>query len=116
MQVKDLTTLKEYTVQTMENGEEMVEDAYAGDLLSDVMGNAPSDSILITIQAHKNTVAVASLAGIKAIVICNNRSTPDDMLQAAKEEKIAVFTTKDSQFAASCKVAVLLGKVDASKA
>ena len=114
MKVKDLTTLKEYRVQTMENGEELVSDAYTGDLLSDVMGNAPSDSILITIQAHKNTVAVASLAGIKAIVICNQRSTPPDMLQAAKEEEIAVFTTADSQFVASCKVAVLLGKVDAS--
>lgn len=115
MQVKDLAALEGFVTQTMENGDDSVLDAYAGDLLSDVMGNALSDSVLITIQAHKNTVAVASLAGIKAIIICNQRSTPPDMLQAAKEESIAVFTFDGTQFEASCKVACLLGKVDARK-
>ncbi|HKL59945.1 MAG TPA: iron-sulfur binding hydrogenase [Sphaerochaeta sp.] len=115
MQVKDLATLEGFVTQTMENGEEGINDAYTGDLLSDVMGNAPSESVLITIQAHKNTVAVASLAGIQAIVICNKRSTPPDMLNAAKEESVAVFTFEGTQFEASCKVACLLGKVDACK-
>ena len=115
MQVKDLATIEGFVVQTMENGEESIIDAYTGDLLSDVMGNAPDESVLITIQAHKNTVAVASLAGIQAIVICNKRSTPPDMLQAAKEESVAVFTFAGTQFEASCKVACLLGKVDACK-
>ncbi|HAF85883.1 MAG TPA: iron-sulfur binding hydrogenase [Sphaerochaeta sp.] len=115
MQVKDLATLEGFVAQTMENGDERISDAYTGDLLSDVMGNAPSESVLITIQAHKNTVAVASLVGIQAIVICNKRSTPSDMLQAAKEESVSVFTFEGTQFEASCKVACLLGKVDASK-
>ena len=115
MQVKDLATQEGFVVQTMENGEASINDAYAGDLLSDVMGNAPSDSVLITIQAHKNTVAVASLAGINAIVICNKRSTPADMLQAAKDESVAVLTFDGTQFEASCKIACLLGKVDACK-
>jgi hypothetical protein len=90
-----------------------ITDAYCGDLLSDVMGNAPSGSVLVTIQAHKNTVAVASLAGIRALVICNNRSVPPDMLEAAKEEGISIFTTKDTQFEASCKIAKALGRLDA---
>jgi len=115
MQVKDLATLEGFVAQTLENGDERISDAYTGDLLSDVMGNAPSESVLITIQAHKNTVAVASLVGIQAIVICNKRSTPSDMLQAAKEESVSVFTFEGTQFEASCKVAYLLGKVDASK-
>jgi Mg2+/Co2+ transporter CorC len=111
MVVRDLAKLEGFTTQYMDEGNEEIVDAYAGDLLSDVMGNAPSDSVLITIQAHKNTVAVASLASIKALVICNNRSTPQDMLEAAKEEAICVFTTKDTQFEASCKIAKALGKV-----
>ena len=36
-----------------------IQNGYTSDLLSDVMGNAPEDSVLITIQAHKNTIAVA---------------------------------------------------------
>ncbi|WP_320127433.1 iron-sulfur binding hydrogenase [uncultured Sphaerochaeta sp.] len=115
MQVNDLSTLQGYKTLTLNNVNVEITDAYTGDLLSDVMGNAPSDSVLITIQAHKNTVAVASLAGIHAIVICNGRTAPDDMLIAAKEEDISVFATTDSQFAASCKVAVLLGKVNDRK-
>lgn len=115
MHVKDLATLEGFVVQTMENGNTVLTDAYTGDLLSDVMGNAPSESVLITIQAHKNTVAVASLAGIEAIVICNKRSTPADMLQAAKEEDIAVLTFPGTQFEASYQIACLLGKVDACK-
>ncbi len=83
-------------------------DAYTSDLLSDVMGNAPDNSVLITIQGHKNTVAVASLIGMTAIILCNNRSAPDDMQEAAIKEKIAIFTTTDNQFTASCKIGNLL--------
>ncbi|MDC7125498.1 MAG: iron-sulfur binding hydrogenase [Spirochaetales bacterium] len=83
--------------------------AYTSDLLSDVMGNAPDESALITIQAHKNTIAVASLAGINAIIICNNRKAPDEMIEAANNENIAILKTPLSQFEASIKVAKTLG-------
>jgi hypothetical protein len=77
---------------------------FTSDLLSDVMGKAKADSVLITIQAHKNTVAVSSLAGICAIVICSNRPIPDDLLAAAREEGIAVFRTSQNQFEVSGRV------------
>lgn len=76
-------------------------DAYTSDLLSDVMANAREDSALITIQAHRNTIAVASLAGIRAIVICNNRVVPADMAEAAVSEGIAIFRTDRTQFEVS---------------
>lgn len=79
--------------------------AYTSDLLSDVMGNAPDDSVLITIQAHKNTIAVASLASINAIILCNNRKPPEDMLPAAENENIAILKTELNQFEASLAVA-----------
>ena len=41
--------------------------AYVGDLLSDVMGHAGDDSVLITVQNHLNTIAVCTLAGIRVI-------------------------------------------------
>ncbi|WP_332446215.1 iron-sulfur binding hydrogenase [Sphaerochaeta sp.] len=109
MVVRELAAIQGFATECMESGDLAILDAYTGDLLSDVMGNAPSESVLITIQAHKNTVAVASLAGIRALVICNGRSIPSDMLQSAKEEDIAVFSTGDTQFEASCKVAAALG-------
>jgi len=81
-----------------------VSGAYTSDLLSDVMANAKDGGALITIQAHKNTVAVSSLVNISVIVICNSRPLPDDMLEAAKDESIAVIRTKENQFTVSGKL------------
>jgi len=79
--------------------------AYTSDLLSDVMANAKEGGALITIQAHKNTVAVATLVNISVIVLCNNRPVQDnEMLEAAKDEGIAVIRTKENQFTVSGKL------------
>ena len=79
--------------------------AYTSDLLSDVMANAKEGGALITIQAHKNTVAVATLVNVTAIILCNNRPVQDaDMLEAAKDEGIAVLRTKENQFTVSGKL------------
>jgi hypothetical protein len=71
---------------------------YTSDLLSDVMANARADCAFITIQAHKNSVAVASLVGVAAIILCNGREAPPDMVEAAKAEGIAVLGSRESQF------------------
>jgi hypothetical protein len=82
--------------------------AYTSDLLSDVMANAKDGGALITIQAHKNSVAVATLVNISAIIICNSRPIPEDMLSAAKDEGIAVLLTGENQFTVSGKLYKLL--------
>lgn len=81
--------------------------AYASDLLSDVMGHCGDESVLITIQNHLNAIAVCTLAGIEAVVICNGRPVPDDMKAAAEREGIGILTTPLSQFAASVALAEL---------
>lgn len=88
---------KDYEIEDISSG-------FTSDLLSDVMGNAPEDSVLITIQAHKNTIACCSLAGITAIVICSGRDVPEDMINAAKDEGIAIFKTKENQFETSYRI------------
>ncbi|WP_018527528.1 hypothetical protein [Alkalispirochaeta alkalica] len=85
--------------ETYEDGP--VQGAYTSDLLSDVMANASSADALITIQAHKNTIAVATLVGASAIIICNNRPVPQDMLDAAESEGIAIFVSDEDQFTLS---------------
>ena len=82
--------------------------AYTSDLLSDVMAHAPEESVLITLQGHKNTVACASLAGIRAILLAGLREAPEDMLAAAQAEGVAVFASPLRQFDLSWKVAELL--------
>lgn len=81
-----------------------IEGAYTSDLLSDAMANAVEYGVLITIQAHKNTVAVGTLKDLSAIVICNNRPVPDDMIASARDEGIALFLTPENQFTVSGKL------------
>lgn len=100
----------ELNLEIIQNDFDDVEitQVYTSDLLSDIMGNAPDESILVTIQAHKNTVAVATLKESKAIIICNSRPIPDDMIETAKAEKIAIFRTDLSQFKVSGKLYKLI--------
>ena len=85
--------------------------AYTSDLLSDVMAYAKDGNAFITIQAHKNSIAVATLLNLPVIIICNERPLPEDMLEAAKDEGIAVMRTKDTQFTVSGKLWELFHKV-----
>jgi len=84
--------------------------AYTSDLLSDVMAYAKDGGALITIQAHKNTVAVASLVNISVLIICNSRPIPEDMLNSAKNEGIAVLLSKENQFTISGKLYKLINE------
>ena len=42
---------------------------YTSDLLSDVMGHASAGNVWITLQTHKNVLAIASLKELAAVVI-----------------------------------------------
>ena len=75
-----------------------VTGCYVSDLLSDVMGNAKEGYIWITLQLHLNIVAVASLKGLSAILLVNNRVPDADTLQKASSEKIPVLTSPLSAF------------------
>ena len=85
----------------VDNPEATINSAYTSDLLSDVMGHCGDESVLVTIQNHLNAIAVCTLAGIEAIVLCHDRPPPDDMVEAARREGVGIMTTPLSQFAAS---------------
>ena len=104
MKISDLNSKTGYEAVVDVNQDDEIKAGYTGDLLSDVMANSPSDSVLVTIQAHKNTIAVATLAGIKAIVICNKRKVPQDMAETADKEGIAIYATHKDQFTVSAEI------------
>jgi predicted transcriptional regulator len=72
--------------------------AYAADLLSDVVGNAQAGNVLITVQVHRNVVAVAGLVGLAAVIITHGRVPEPDVLAAARENTVTVLTTAESSF------------------
>lgn len=64
------------------------EGAYAGDLLSWVMGRAEPNCVWATIMTNLNVVAVASLADVSVAVICENSEVSADVIATALEKNV----------------------------
>ncbi|MEA2066653.1 MAG: iron-sulfur binding hydrogenase [Thermotogota bacterium] len=75
-----------------------ITNGYTGDLLSDVMGNAPDNSVWVTIQSHVNIIAVASIRDIKAIILCNNLEFDKETIAKARENNISLLSSKYNGF------------------
>jgi predicted transcriptional regulator len=81
-----------------------VNGGYVSDLLSDVMGNASDGNVWITMQTHKNIIAVASLRDLAA-VICVKGWKPDaDTIEASEIECIPILGTCEKTFEMSGKL------------
>jgi predicted transcriptional regulator len=104
MKLKDIIEKLNLEVLNLANDESEVVDAYASDLLSDVMGRAKSGQIWITMQTHRNVSAICSLKDLPAVIITGGGKPDDDMLSHAKEEDVCVLSTKDSCFNISGKL------------
>ena len=75
-----------------------VRSAHASDLLSDVLANAPSGGLLLTIQVHLNVVAVALHAGLAAVIFTSGMAPEEAVRAKAVEEGLALFGTGESTF------------------
>lgn len=104
MKIDELAATLGYTIVSRQYENREIADGYTSDLMSDVMGNAQEESLLITIQAHRNSVAVAVQLDFAGILICNGRAAPAEMLDAASEHGLAVLTTDENQFVSSYRV------------
>lgn len=96
-ELADLLTLTELTPTTGEVDPNITK-GYASDLLSDVLANAPSGGVLVTLQVHLNVIAVAGHAGLAAVIFSAGRKPEEDIVAKAAEENIALFTSPDDTF------------------
>ena len=71
---------------------------YASDLLSDVLANAPAGGVLVTLQVHLNVIAVASHAGLRAVIFSSGRIPDDEVVEKAAEEGLALFVSSADTF------------------
>jgi predicted transcriptional regulator len=81
---------------------------YTSDLLSDVMGFAAAGNVWITLQSHKNVMAIASLKELAAIVLVKGFTPDQDTLEQANEENIPILGSKEQAFELSAKIHNLL--------
>jgi len=90
--------------------ENEVTGGYVSDLLSDVIGNAREGNVWITLQAHHNIVAVASLKDISAIVIVRGGVPDDETIKKSNQENIPVLSAEEDTFTVAGKLYNLIGK------
>jgi serine kinase of HPr protein (carbohydrate metabolism regulator) len=85
-----------------------ISGGYTSDLLSDVIGNAESGAVWITLQTHKNVLAIASLKDLAGIIVVKNLIPEADLIEQSNEENIPVMVTSESTFSISGKLFNLL--------
>lgn len=85
-----------------------ISGGYVSDLLSDVMGNADAGQVWITLQTHKNVMAIASLKDMAAIILVKNHEPEEDTLEQSNEEGIPLLGTDLGTFELSGKIYELL--------
>lgn len=99
MQVNELVKTLKLSILAGDSGlNREVTGGYVSDLLSDVMGHANEGEVWITLQTHKNVMAIASLKELAAIIIVQGFNPDADMLKQANEEQIPVLSTNKSTF------------------
>ena len=109
MKVRELVEKLNLKVLCGESGlDRDIDGCYVSDLLSDVMGNARSGQVWITMQTHKNVSAIAALKDIPAVIIVRGGVPDDDMLEHAKEEDICILVSQDATFQVCGKLYQLL--------
>ena len=99
MQVKDLANQFSLNVVAGEKGlGRQIKDGYCGDLLSEIMANAPEGCVWLTIQGHQNIVAVAVLREMAAIIVTGGQIPDEETLQKANQEEIPVLLWPGSAY------------------
>ena len=87
-----------------------VTGGYVSDLLSDVMGRADTGHIWVTLQTHKNVMAIASLKDLAAVILVNGYQPEPDTAAQSNEEAIPVLGTSLSNFEITGQLYELLKK------
>ena len=99
MNIKELVDQFSLNVAAGQNGlDREIQGGYCGDLLSDVMGNAPIGCIWLTVQSHQNIVAVAVLREMAAIVLCGGQEPDQETVEKADEEGIPILLWAGTAF------------------
>ncbi len=109
MKVKELVEKLGLKILSGESGlERDIDGCYISDLLSDVMGNADAGNIWITLQTHKNVMAVASLKELSCIILVKNLGANEDTLKQSDEEEIPILQTSMTTYEIAGRVYNLL--------
>lgn len=99
MNVKEFVNRFNLHVAAGQNAlDRQIQGGYCGDLLSDVMANAPTGCIWLTVQTHQNIVNVAVLHEMAAIVLAGGQTPDQETIERADAEGIPLLMWPNSAY------------------
>lgn len=107
MIVQDLVVELGLHIHSPGNLEREVTGGYASDLLSCAMAGAKAGNVWVTLQAHPNVVAVASLLDLAAVIVTEGVAPDMETIERAQENGIAVVSSPATTYAVVAHLAAL---------
>lgn len=98
MTVFELAAMNGFTALNLPEPDREITGAYAGDLLSWVMGRAKEGDAWITIMSNINVAAVASLADVACVVFSEGVDPDEQLLDAAKAKGINLVKSESPTY------------------
>lgn len=111
MKVREIVEKLNLKVFSGENGlDKEIEGGYVSDLLSDVMGFAKEGSVWLTLQTHKNVMAIATLKELSAVILVKGFQPEEDAMQVSNDEDIPILGSNEQTYELTGKLYNLLSK------
>ena len=98
MTVEQLVNNAGLTAISLPAPEREVGGAYAGDLLSWVMGRAREDDAWITIMSNTNIIAVATLADVSCIILAEGVTPDEGVAETALAKGVNLLSSDESAY------------------
>ena len=109
MKVKDVAERLSLKIFSAPEGlSREITGGYTSDLLSDVMGHSQEGQLWITLQTHKNIMAVASLKDLAAIILVKGFVPEQDTVELSEQEGIPILGSDCEAFELSGKLFEML--------
>ena len=108
MTVYDLSKSGQFNVLCMPEPAREINGAYVGDLLSWVMGRAQAENLWITIMSNINVIAVASLSDVSCVLLAEDVSLDDEILNTAKQKGINILSTPLAAFETAVQISGMI--------
>lgn len=112
MTVKELLEKEEFfeVLNEGENLEQEITGPFCCDLLSLAMGRAPKGCAWVTVMAHQNVLAVASLTRAACVIVAEGALPEESVVCKAAEQGITVLRTTKPVFETALFIWQLLGR------
>lgn len=99
---KLIKLLNASAIHIPENFEHEISGGYCGDFLSLVMNRAPENCAWFTVMTNINVAAVATLANVAVVVVCEGSKCDEALKNKAVLQNICIIETELSVFEAVC--------------